>query len=242
MKAWEQNYDDKVLKEAKNLVDNVKIISNDENHIIAEIDSFEIETYIEYNNPTHTLCNCPESFGCKHEAGFIYYLQNHPELYLKQPDFKELFDRVDKDNIKKFLLKEIEADENLKNKFINEFQNNSIDKDYYRNKLTEVFKTGEGRDFDNHHIHDLNLMEDALSSFMFHDITNILATGECDFAWELLCQIADLLNNDVVISSDSWLELSNQFIEYREILSNSINLDLDKMDLLYDKSNNIYDY
>lgn len=235
MKAWEKPYDVDVLEEAINLVDNVEIIQSDGVEFIAEIESFEVKTYIQYNSPTYTFCNCPKNGYCKHEASLIYYLINHPELYLMELDFNEQLNQVSENNLKKFLLKELESNDELKKKFMNEFQNNIIDKDYYRNKLSDVFKSGEGKDFEYHGIYDLDLMGNSLYDFIFEDISNILSAGEYEFACELLIRIADLLNDEMMSTYNSWYDLVDRFMEHVHVLSTSIYLDSQKMDELYSK-------
>lgn len=241
MKAWEQSYDEKVLNEALNIIGDVKIVHNDGIEIIAEIESFAVTTYIQYNGPTHASCNCSESGGCKHEASLIYYLKDHPEIYVKDLDLNDILDNVDKKNLKKFLLKEFEYDNELKSRFLSEFQKNSIDKTYYRNKLSKIFKTGEGKEFEYHEIYDLDLMENGLYDFLFDDISKIMSAGEFDFACELLCRIAELLNDELMSSYDSWDNLVDRLMEHVNVLSSSIYLDSQKMDELYSNMDIIFD-
>ena len=61
MKAWQKAYDENVLDEALKLADDVKVISNDGVEIIAEVESFNVTTYIQYNSQTHVSCTCSQS-------------------------------------------------------------------------------------------------------------------------------------------------------------------------------------
>ncbi|WP_458404848.1 SWIM zinc finger family protein [Methanobrevibacter sp.] len=241
MKAWTQTFDVTDLDEGIELSYNVKIIRNDGNQIIAQIENYEVTTYIQYNNPTDTSCTCSKTQPCKHEAALIYYLINHPELYVKKLDFDKIFNNVDEENLKKFLLSEFESDTELKTRFINQFKDNSINQNYYRNKLEKVFETGEGQYYDQHEIYDLDLMENSLYDFIFEDITTILSAGEYDFAWELLCKIAELLNDELMTTFDSWYDLTDRFMEHVHVLSTSIYLDAEKMDILYSKMDFIFE-
>lgn len=150
MKAWEKLYKSEDLDEAIVLVQKVSVKSNDGFQIIAQVDDYEVETFIEYGSPTYPSCNCTSRYPCRHEAAFTYYLKSHPELYLKGPDFDEVFNMVSEDNLRDFLLAELEQNPSLKDRFLKKFADNTIDKDYYTSKLNNVFKKGEGRDFRYH--------------------------------------------------------------------------------------------
>ena len=104
MKAWELMYDKEVLKEGKNIVDDVKIISNEDDEIIGEIEGFEVSTYIEYNSPSNVSCNCSKQMPCKHEASFIYYLEKYSDLFVKEIGLKERLDLIQHKELKKFIL------------------------------------------------------------------------------------------------------------------------------------------
>lgn len=235
MKAWEQMYDSEILAEGKAMAENVKIIENDGGRIVAEIEGFEVETYIEYNSPYYGSCNCSRTLPCKHEAALTYYLIDHPELYLKELTFDEIFEDIDEKSLREFLFREFQSNDKLKSKFLKEFKANPINKEYYRDKLTNVFKSGEGRDFKHFEVYDLDMMEDSLYDFIFHDISTILSAGEYDFACELLCRIAELLNDELMVSYDSWHNLADRFMEHVNTLSASIYLDAQKMDELYSR-------
>ena len=241
MKAWEKMYDEDVLAQAMNIAEDVKIVENDGVQIIAEIESFKVTTYIQYNGPTHASCNCPKKGSCKHEAALIYYLINHPEIYVQEMDLNEVMELVDEKSVKEFLLNEMESNEELKKRFLNEFQDSPIDKKHYEDKLTKVFKTGKGRDFKHHGIYDLDLMEDSLEDFLFHDIPEVLSAGEYDFACHLMCMIADVLNDEVASTYDSWDNLVDRFYENVHVLSTSIYLDYDKFKDLYSRMDVITD-
>ena len=234
MKAWEMMYDKDVLAEAMKLSEDVKIAENDGVQIIAEIESFKVTTYIQYNSPTHASCNCPKKGSCKHEAALIYYLINHLEIYVQEMDLNEMVKLADENLLKKFLLTELESDKE-------QFQDSPIDKKHYENKLSKVFRTGKGRDFKHHGIYDLDLMEDSLEDFLFHDIPEVLSAGEYDFACHLMCMIADVLNDEVASTYDSWDNLVDRFYENVHVLSTSIYLDYDKFKDLYSRMDVITD-
>lgn len=241
MKAWEMMYDQDVLAEAMKLSEDVKIVENDGIQIIAEIESFKVTTYIQYNSPTYASCNCPKKYQCKHEAALIYYLINHPEIYVRELNLNEMVRLADENLLKKFLLTELESDKELKKRFLNEFKSSPIDKKHYDDKLSKVFRLGKGRDFKLHGIYDMDVMENSLEDFLIHDISDILSSGEYDLACRLLSRIADVLNDEVASTYDSWDNLVDEFFEQVDVLSSSIHLDADRMNDLYSRMDVIND-
>ena len=241
MKAWEKLYKSDELDLAVELSQKVSIKSNDGVRIIAEVEDYRVETYMEFQSPSYPSCNCPSGYPCRHEAALTYHIKNHLDEYVETPDFDEVFALVSPDDLKDFLKKEFESNPDLKDKFLKRFADSIIDKDYYTNKLDKIFKKGEGRDFDNHGYHDLDMMEDELYDFIFTDISNILSTGEHDFACDLLIRIAKLLNDEVISTYDSWYNLVDRFLEQVNVLSFSIYLDAEKLDELNANTTHIID-
>nr|WP_294999679.1 hypothetical protein [uncultured Methanobrevibacter sp.] len=233
MKAWEKLYKSEVLDEAIELADKVSIKSNDGVQIVAQVEDYRVETYMQFQSPSYPSCNCPSGYSCKHEAALIYHIRNHLDEYVGTPDFDEIFNLVSPDDLKDFLKKEFRTNPELKDKFLKRFSNSCIDRHYYSDRLDTVFKKGEGRDFRYHEIHDLDLMENELYDFIFTDISNVLSAGEHDFACDLLIRIAKLLNDEVISTHDSWYNLTDRFMEQVNILSFSIYLDSEKLDELY---------
>lgn len=83
LKAWEKMYESSDLDEALKLVDRVSVKSSDGVQIIAQVEDFEVETIVEYNSPSYLSCSCSSKYTCKHEASLVYYLERHPELFIK---------------------------------------------------------------------------------------------------------------------------------------------------------------
>ena len=232
MKAWEKLYKSEDLDRAVELSQKVSIKSNDGVQIIAEVEDYRVKTYMKFQSPSYHSCNCPSRYPCRHEAALTYHIKNHLDEYVETPNFDEVFSLVSQDDLKDFLKKEFESNPDLKDKFLKRFSDNIIDNDYYTNKLDKIFKKGEGRDFDNHGYHDLDMMEDELYDFISADISDILSTAEHDFACDLLIRIAKLLNDEVMSSHDSWYDLADSFMEQVNVLSFSIYLDAEKLDEL----------
>lgn len=232
MKAWQTLYDSDDLDKAIELSQKVSIKSNDGVQIIAQVEDYLVETYMEFKSPSYPSCNCPSTYPCRHEAALVYYIKNHLENFVEDAGFEEVFGLVSPDDLRDFLKEEFETNPDLEDKFLKRFSNNYIDRDYYTDKLDSVFRRGEGRDFKYHEFHDLDLMEDELYDFISEDIPDILNSCEHDFACDLLIRIARLLNDEVISAYDSWYNLVDCFMEQVNALSFSIYLDSEKLDEL----------
>ena len=232
VKAWEKLYSTEDLDEALKIADDVEIRSVCDEQIIARVGDFHLETIMEYGSPSYLSCSCSSSGPCRHEAALVYYILNHPEVYPKKQGFEELFNSVCEDDLKNFLLEEFKTYAELKERFIRHFSSNSINRDYYSDKLSDIFTRGEGRDFKYNGFHDLDLMESELYEFIFSDISDILESGEHDFACGMMIRIAKLLNDEVISTYDSWYDLADAFMEKVNILSFSVYLDSKKLDEL----------
>lgn len=232
VKAWEKLYRTEDLNRAIELSESVLIKNNDGVEIIAEVEDYRVETYMEFASPTYPSCNCPSSHPCRHEAALVYHIENHLGNYLENPGFDEVFNIVSHNDLKDFLEDEFKTNHDLKERFQKRFFNNYIDRNYYTDKLDNVFTKGEGSDFDDHGYYDLDLMEDELYDFLSVDIPNLLSAGEHDFSCDLLIRIAKLLYDEIISSYDSWYNLEDCFIEQVNALSFSIYLDAEKLDEL----------
>lgn len=239
LKAWEKLYKSEDLDKAIELAENVSIKSNDGVQIIAQVENYRVEAYMEFGSPSYPSCNCPSKRPCKHEAALTYYIKNHLTEYVEKPGFDEIFDIVAENDLRDFLLNEFETNPDLKDRFLNRFSKNCINKDYYTEKLDNVFRKGEGRDFDSHGYHDLDLMEHELYDFLRSDIPNLLSSQEHDFACDLLIRISKLLNDEVISTYDSWYDLADCFLEQVNVLSFSLYLESEKMDELYSNMDHI---
>lgn len=239
MKAWEKLYRMEDLKQVAELAERVSIKSNDGVRITAQVEGYEVETFMQYASPSYSSCSCHSGYPCRHEAALTYYLKNHPEACRKSQGIDELLNIVGHDDLKEFLENEFGTNPDLRERFIERFSDNSIDRDYYNDKLNKVFRKGEGRDFQYHGFHDLDMMRDDLYDFILTDISNVLSTGDHDFACKLMIRIAKLLNDETISTFDSWDDLAEAFMEQFDALSFSIYLDAEKLDELYANMNHI---
>ena len=241
MKGWHLNFDDALLDEAKNC--EVEISHVEEGEIIAKVDGFEVIAPIVFHSPYHVFCNCKSKYPCKHEAALIFYLEEHSELLNSGQNEVDLISSIDENNLRDFLKNEMKQNTQLKKDFLEEFGKESlIDKQYYIDKLNQVFRSGEDQSFADFGIYNIDMMEYALSEFMGNDFSKILEMGEHSFAYSLVEKIARVLGDDLAVSHDSWYNLAEDFIEYVYILEDSIYLTSDERKSLESVTSEIISY
>ena len=92
----------------------------------------------------------------------------------------------------------------LKKAFLDKFSQESvIDKEYYIDKLNQVFRSGEDRCFVDFGIYNIDMMEYALSEFMDNELPKILEMCEHSFVCSLVEKIAEVLWDDLAVSHNS---------------------------------------
>ena len=244
MSVWERLFDVETLIKAKNNV-KIKNVQRKRNEIIAETDNpnYKLNATVKYNSPYNITCTCEKKDCCEHEAALRYYIDEHPSLLKKTEDVVKIANKLKKKELKEFLLKEIEQNTLLANNFLKEFDDKqSIDKEQYSSKLTSILRLGEGPDFYLHHIYDFDRLENKLFKFLKKDLNDILNAEEYGFACELLCKIADVLNDELSINQESWYNLTEKYSEYAFALIQSLYLSKEEINELEMKTYRISKY
>ena len=142
-----------------------------------------------------------------------------------------------------YLKDEMKQNPKLKKDFLDKFgQEDVIDKEYYIEKLDQVFRSGEDRSFVDFGIYNIDMMEYALSEFMDNELPKILEMREHSFASSLVEKIAEVLGDDLAVNHDSWYDLAEDFMEYVYILEDSIYLTSDERKSLESATSEIVSY
>ena len=233
MSVWERLYDEETLNKAKTVKFNNLKIKHDT--ITAQIagTKYEITSRLVYKSPYDTKCSCDKQVRCEHDAALHYHIDNHPEILNANKDCSKIMENVDADELKEFVLEELKRNITLNHEFIVRFESKTaIDKEKYYQSLAKAIRSGEGHDFYLHQLYDIGKMEKALTHFMKHDIDEILESGEYSFACEILCKIADVLDDELETIDDSWYNLTKTFSEIACPLLESIFLDFDEIEEL----------
>ena len=156
---------------------------------------------------------------------------------------EDLISSIDENQLRDFLKDEMKQNPKLKKAFLDKFgQEDVIDKEYYIEKLDQVFRSGEDRSFVDFGIYNIDMMEYALSEFMDNELPKILEMREHSFASSLVEKIAEVLGDDLAVNHDSWYDLAEDFMEYVYILEDSIYLTSDERKSLESATSEIVSY
>ena len=223
MKGWQLSFDGKSLDDAEKC--EVEISHVEDGEIIAKVDGFEVIAPIVFHSPYHVFCSCKSKYPCKHEAALIFYIEKHPELLKSSQSESDLINSIDENQLREFLKNQMKQNIQLKKAFLDKFgQESVIDKEFYIDKLNQVFRSGEDRSFVDFGIYNIDMMEYAVSEFMDNELPKILEMREHSFACSLIEKIAEVLGDEWAVSHDSWYGLVEDFMEYVYILEDSIYL------------------
>lgn len=241
MKGWQLSFEEKSLDEAENC--EVEITHIEDGEIIAKVDDFEVIAPIVFHSPHYVSCNCKSEYTCKHEAALIFYIEKTPELLKGSQSENDLISSIDENQLRDFLKNEMKQNPKLKKAFLDKFgQESVIDKQYYIDKLNQVFCSGEDRSFADFGIYNIDMMEYALYEFMNNELPKILGMREHSFACSLVEKIAEILGDDLAVCHDSWYGLVEDFMVYVYILEDSIYLTSDERKSLERATSEIVSY
>lgn len=223
MKGWQLSFDEDSLDGAENC--EVEILHVEDGEIIAKVDGFEVVAPIVFHSPHHVFCSCKSEYACKHEAALIFYIEKHVELLKGSKSEDDLISSIDENQLRDFLKNEMKQNPKLKKAFLDKFgQESVIDKQYYIDKLDQVFRSGEDRSFVDFGIYNIDMMEYALYDFINNELPKILEMREHSFACSLVEKIAEILGDDLAVGHDSWYGLVEDLMEYVYILEDSVYL------------------
>ena len=232
MYDWENQFNKTCLKRAKEIeVVNVK---KDLKMITANIKGkkFKVKGYIKYNSPYLFFCSCSKKDPCEHEAAVRYYIEEHPELFKRIDESEEILNKIDEDNLKKFVLNEIKTNETFKEKFINKFEDGTfVDEDYYFNKLDSI--AGNGYDYG---FYDFSKIGAQLCDFIENDIEDLLNRSYYELACRLLIKLSDILSKEYVEDDFEHYNVVESYNDCLLPLLESMHLSKDLKEELSDKS------
>lgn len=223
MKGWQLSFDEDSLDGAENC--EVEILHVEDGEIIAKVDGFEVVAPIVFHSPHHVFCSCKSEYTCKHEAALIFYIEKHVELLKGSKSEDDLISSIDENQLRDFLKNEMKQNPKLKKAFLDKFgQESVIDKQYYIDKLDQVFRSGEDRSFVDFGIYNIDMMEYALYDFINNELPKILEMRAHSFACSLVEKIAEILGDDLAVGHDSWYGLVEDLMGYVYILEDSVYL------------------
>ena len=176
MASWEYLFEEKILDRGYYITDDVKVLnksSREVNAIVSGTFDYDVKIIFDSDSDVDSMsCTCPyfEIDNCKHLAALLYYLEEN-KVDFEDDDIEELFNSVDDENLKSFLLNELSANYELRNKFRLEFDFN-VNKDYYKSLLDKIIYAD---DFSYH-----------LSSFIKDEVNLLFNKKEYNLILELM--------------------------------------------------------
>lgn len=243
MPYWERYFSDEILKESKQIkFKSVK--KTDKREITAYTDDGHcIIVPVVCNSPYFPMCDCESNTACIHKAAIRYYLEEHQELLNDKKCIDDILNNISENKIKRFLKKEFKTNKELESKFLKEFSNESvIDEIEYRKKLNNILNLGKDPNFDLEEWCNIDIIEKPLYEFMKVDIDKLFNAKEFNLACDLLYEIAEVLSNETAQSYDSWYNLAEEFLEWEQIMIESIYVDEEDLRKLENKSYKIAQY
>ena len=234
MDSFKNQFSNTILKKADKFKGEIIDIKHTSSTIRATIKTskkFKVELVIEEGIVFDSKCSCSSKTHCVHEAIFIKFLEEYPEIL---EDHKKYYKKnesvlnVNTDNILKhvsstklnsFIKKEFKKNPRFKYDFIQHFQEKSlIDKKLYEKKLNTLFKHSKGADFSYCGYYDLGSLHKPLKKYMREEIKQLIEIKEYQFASELLNTIMDRLHDEIYFVDRTIDYIVYYFQDYADIL------------------------
>lgn len=219
MSSWKNLFTDTILSRGLDYYydDRITNIRTKDGIILANVQgtyNYNVAIKIVNNQIKAISCNCPysnEGFYCKHMAAVLYTLDDSQNKKIKEMSetitdnsedelsrINKIMNLVDEKELKEFLLKEIENNEDLHRKFKLRFQK-EISKDdlsFYQSILDTIFS--ECRQYDEHIItYDIRKLRFKLDNLIDNEIFNLINNKEYESVFDLTKTIyLKLLNID----------------------------------------------
>ena len=186
MQNWRYLFEDKILARGISYTDRVEITHKDGEKVTAVVkgtENYNAEIRFDEGLIDEMHCSCPyfEINNCKHLAALLYVLEDDgKKTAVKKDDFKKLFDSVSDDDLREFLLGELEDNLELRNKFKLKFSN-ELDSEYYKSKLSQICHKKDNRA--------------AINAFLSKDMHFLMDKREYELVFDLLKDIFPLIKN-----------------------------------------------
>lgn len=257
---WEYLFEGKILSRGYNyyLMETISNFRKIDNTIVANVSGtsmYHVEITFDDGEISSMYCDCPYYDNCKHMVAVLEYLENDkPKIldYLlnynsieldeeEDVDIKDLVNSTDNEKLKEFVINELKNNYEMFVKFKTLFKKDftDVDKNYYYNKLKNVF------------------LEDNIKinfqDFINNDIQILLKRKEFDFVYDLTFLMFDFFSQlDECYYIDELMELAISILlnlyetDYKvklfERLSNYFRKNFGTFKAYYIASNIFYNY
>ena len=234
MNSYKNQFSKTILEKADKFKGEITDIKHTTSTIRATIKTnkeFNVKFIIEEGIMFDSNCSCSSKTHCVHEAVFIKFLEEYPEIL---EDHKEYYKKsesvlnvntdyilkyVSSTKLNSFMKKEFKKNLRLKYDFIKYFQDKSlIDKKIYEKKLNTLFIQSKGEGFSYDGYYDLRKLANPLKRYMREEIKELIEMEECQFASELLNTIMDRLHDEIYFVDRTIDYIVYYFQDYADIL------------------------
>lgn len=204
---WELYFKDIILERGHDYyqMDAVEILNASKNSIEANVmgrESYDVRISFKGDNITSMYCSCPYDDNCKHLAAVLYYMDNHPELFSKDNDIRNLVCDASLNDLQEFLIQELENDKDLLNRF-KVFADSETDENFYVKKLNKSFSK------------PVNVIR-----FSEEDIPLLIKSNQFDLVLKLSKSIVDYLEEIYNYDYDAFYTILNNLDTIMIILFN----------------------
>lgn len=199
MKNWMDYFGDDVISRGESYFknDNVYNVIVNENFITANVRGtriYKVDIGITKGDIDYLTCNCPHfesGYNCKHIAAVLFYLevngfefQEDNETY---DDAEKLLDSISEDKLKKFLIEELETNNELFRKFKLKFQEKLSKNDIkeYKTNLNNIFDENRVEPYFEEFYNDENLSND-LWNYLHNEVMDLFNKEEYETVFTLI--------------------------------------------------------
>lgn len=234
MNSWKQKFSKSVLEKSEKSKAKITDVTHTNSQIRGVLKSnkeFKIDLTIEKGELFDMNCSCSSKTNCVHEAIFLHFLDEFPEILddhdkLFKPkksvlnvDCDDILSKVTSTKLNSFIKKELRNNNQFKYDFIKHFGSTSlIDKKVYEKKLKSIFSNSKDSDFRYMQLYDMGKLSRPLKSFMRQDIKLLIDMKEYSFACKLLNEIAEKLSKEEYVDDQRFYNIVYYYQDYAEIL------------------------
>ncbi len=234
MNSWKRLFGKSTLSKADNFKGKITDVEHTNSSIKAIVKTnreFNVEATIEEGVLFDVNCSCSAKSHCVHEAVFLKFMDEYPEILEDQSkiydekksvlnvDCDDMLDTVSSTKLKSFIKKQFKQNPKFKYDFIKHFKDKSlIDRNLYEKKLKRIFSNAKGQGFSYCGWYDMDMLAKPLKQFMRSDIKKLIDAHEYQFACELLNRIMDTLEDEIYLTERSFDNAVYYYQDYAQIL------------------------
>ena len=190
----------------------IEIMDDEVKAIVSGTEDYEVELSLEGNNLVDSHCDCPyaeSGENCKHMAAVLYYLEEKPNIELREEHTKQALDiigKLDKKLLKNFISEILKTDDEALNKFRLEFlEYFPVSITEYKNRIRSVFDSLDAYgNYINFRMAD-NFLEEI--QLLIEEAKKHVSIRHYSFASEIIILILEEIVHVDILDPDECLEM-----------------------------------